>query len=112
MLAESYWNGGFPDAAYQGGSPKDYGFYMTPPSWEPPQALYGRTCMPNPPDAAGDNLVFRHFADYSEMNLLFFDGHVDSVSYKQTFPSGYQSNRPPADSPFISMLTWPDPFSH
>jgi len=34
-----------------------------------------------------DGLLFRHFSDFSVMNVLYMDGHVEPINYKQ-MPSG------------------------
>jgi hypothetical protein len=95
MLAESYYNGAGPESYYQGAPPSEYTFYNDPSGF-----VGRRTNSITYSDGNDDNIVFRHFHDYTEANELYFDGHVQSVNYK-----GVQGV-------FTSMLTWPDPYSH
>jgi len=68
-------------------------FYQNAPWQSSYLVTSGRTT------ALYDNLLFRHYNDYSMMNTLYFDGHVEPVNYKQ------------CQTAFISMLTWPNPYN-
>jgi prepilin-type N-terminal cleavage/methylation domain-containing protein/prepilin-type processing-associated H-X9-DG protein len=52
-------------------------FNQTPPS-DTSIVGYGRISAP-PVDQ--DRLLYRHFSNYSTMNALYFDGHVESINY-------------------------------
>jgi prepilin-type processing-associated H-X9-DG protein len=48
----------------------------------------------------GDALVFRHYSDYTESNVLYFDGHVGRVLLSGIVKS------------YKTLLSYPDPFIH
>jgi prepilin-type processing-associated H-X9-DG protein len=50
-------------------------------------AIYGcgRVVASPATDTTGDefdSLIYRHNANFSQMNLLYFDGHIDTVDYR------------------------------
>ncbi len=45
-----------------------------------------------------DNLLFRHYPDFSVMNVLYLDGHAAQIDYRD------------CKTAFKSMLTWPNPY--
>jgi prepilin-type N-terminal cleavage/methylation domain-containing protein/prepilin-type processing-associated H-X9-DG protein len=47
-----------------------------------------------------DGLLYRHYKDFSLMNVLYFDGHVSPVRYTQ------------CQTAFVSLLTYPDNYLH
>jgi prepilin-type N-terminal cleavage/methylation domain-containing protein/prepilin-type processing-associated H-X9-DG protein len=72
----------------------DVAFYQND-AWQlSAMSPYGRSM------AEYDNIEFRHFQNYTTLNVLYFDGHVESVNYKNCMTA------------FATMLTWPDPYSH
>jgi prepilin-type N-terminal cleavage/methylation domain-containing protein/prepilin-type processing-associated H-X9-DG protein len=70
----------------------DYNFYQNDPP-EDTMGAGGRLA------ATYDGMVYRH-NDFTVMNVLYFDGHVESANYKNCYTA------------FTSMLTYPDPYSH
>jgi prepilin-type N-terminal cleavage/methylation domain-containing protein/prepilin-type processing-associated H-X9-DG protein len=70
----------------------DYNFYQN----DPPDDTFGAGGRLA---ATYDGMVYRH-NDFTVMNVLYFDGHVESANYKNCYTA------------FPSMLTWPDPYSH
>lgn len=57
-------------------------------------------------------IVFRHFNDYSVQNVVYFDGHVDSINYKQL--NALQEYSPASvmlQNPLISAF-WATPYNH
>lgn len=78
----------------EGGLGVDDIFYQNAPWTSSYMVVGGRTT------AIYDGTIYRHFNDYSVMNVVYFDGHVDTVNYKQ------------CQTAFTSMLTWPDPYLH
>lgn len=46
-----------------------------------------------------DNILYRHYSDFSALNVLYLDGHVGPVNYKE------------CQTAFWSMLTWPNPYT-
>jgi prepilin-type processing-associated H-X9-DG protein len=44
--------------------------------------------------------VFRHYSDYTESNVLYFDGHVGRVLLSGIVKS------------YKTLLSYPDPFIH
>jgi prepilin-type N-terminal cleavage/methylation domain-containing protein/prepilin-type processing-associated H-X9-DG protein len=51
---------------------------QTPPSGSL-MAGYGRLADPS---IDQDRLIYRHFSNYSTLNALYFDGHVESINYQ------------------------------
>jgi prepilin-type processing-associated H-X9-DG protein len=49
--------------------------------------------------ATYDNMIYRH-NNFTNLNVLYFDGHVGTVNYKDCYNG------------FKTMLTWPDPYDH
>lgn len=103
MLAEGWLDGS--SSFYQGAPPSEYSFYVTPStSWvnglQGSFPLGGRTTNPNWSDGNDDDLVFRHFADCSVMNVTYLDGHVDAINYHS------------CQTTLTSLCTWPDSYIH
>jgi prepilin-type N-terminal cleavage/methylation domain-containing protein/prepilin-type processing-associated H-X9-DG protein len=80
MLAEGYF-AGVTCAFYQNDPPTD-------------QFLRGGRIA-----ATYDNMLYRH-TNFTNLNVLYFDGHVGTVNYKDCYNG------------FATMLTWPDPYDH
>jgi prepilin-type N-terminal cleavage/methylation domain-containing protein len=95
MLAESYYYGGGSNSFYQGATPSEYTFYNDANGF-----VGRRTNSISWTDGNDDNIVFRHFQNYTEANELYFDGHVQQLNYKEV------------QGALTSMLTYPDPYSH
>jgi prepilin-type N-terminal cleavage/methylation domain-containing protein/prepilin-type processing-associated H-X9-DG protein len=72
----------------------DWSFYQNDPWQGSYLSQFGRSM------AKFDQISFRHNQDYTKLNVLYFDGHVQSVNYKDCLTA------------FPTMLTWPDPYSH
>jgi prepilin-type N-terminal cleavage/methylation domain-containing protein/prepilin-type processing-associated H-X9-DG protein len=47
-----------------------------------------------------EDLIYRHYSDFSTMNALYFDGHVEPINYKD------------CRTAFVSLLSWPDYYLH
>jgi prepilin-type N-terminal cleavage/methylation domain-containing protein/prepilin-type processing-associated H-X9-DG protein len=95
MLAEGWFNGAS-DVFYQGATPSEYQFAYDA------NGFRGR-CIPpamNSIYGNGDALVFRHYSDYTESNVLYFDGHVGRVLLSGIVKS------------YKTLLSYPDPFIH
>jgi prepilin-type N-terminal cleavage/methylation domain-containing protein/prepilin-type processing-associated H-X9-DG protein len=56
----------------------NYILYNQTPAGDSSFADYGRISAP---PADQDRLLYRHFSNYSTMNALYFDGHVESINY-------------------------------
>jgi prepilin-type N-terminal cleavage/methylation domain-containing protein/prepilin-type processing-associated H-X9-DG protein len=95
MLAEGWFNGSS-EIFYQGATPSEYQFAYD-------SAGFRGRCIPNSQSSLygnGDALVFRHYADYTGANALYFDGHVARVLVTNV------------QTAYKTMLTYPDQFTH
>jgi prepilin-type processing-associated H-X9-DG protein len=70
----------------------DWSFYQDDPWQGSYYSQFGRTM------AVYDQITFRHYQNFTALNVLFFDGHVEQVNYKDCLNA------------FQTMLTWPDPY--
>jgi len=86
MLAEGIYCSASCMVEYKGAPASYYMFYTDPHGFAGRCSDYVHWSNPG----LDDNLVFRHFADYSVANAAYFDGHVDSINYHD-LPGAYVS---------------------
>jgi prepilin-type N-terminal cleavage/methylation domain-containing protein/prepilin-type processing-associated H-X9-DG protein len=72
----------------------DFVFYQNAPYTSSYITDTGRTT------AQYDNLLYRHYTNFTSMNALYFDGHVGPVRYTD------------CQKAFASLLTYPDNYIH
>jgi prepilin-type processing-associated H-X9-DG protein/prepilin-type N-terminal cleavage/methylation domain-containing protein len=74
----------------------DYVFYQNS-TYQSAVLAYGGRMWPAA--AGGGNILYRH-NDSKYMNILYFDGHVEMSNYQD------------CQTALLSMLTYPDPYTH